>query len=424
MAQDQMSSLFGTTPEALQAQRDAALQQQAMQYAKMDPFQRSTAAIYSGASRLGTGVAGMMGAQDPEMMRTAQRQALFAKARPSDAAGWQRLAQELYAAGDAPGAQEAMAKAASMQAAGLAAEKTRADISLTDQQRLASVATVEGNVVKGKDKKGIAAALKSKFPDLDEAALLGLAGNDKLVADLFKPENVNKKWDTVTTASGVYRVNQADPNERVRMGDAKGSTMDTFAGALAQERLLAAQRQAIYDQEKNEDKRNKLKAEWGKGIQANIFALRKVEDSSATLAKALNLAPKTALGAMMQAAGSAIPWTDQKALANIVGTLQADKVLGTLRDLKSQSATGATGFGALSEKELDLIIKDITALDPTDKNFKGQLDLVFKKLGETEEALKASRRILDETRPGGPKPSGKSQEKKTASGLTYTVETN
>jgi hypothetical protein len=79
-----VNSLFGITPESLQADRDAALQAQALQYAKLDPFQRATAAIYSGANRLGGAVGGMLGAQDPEMMRIRQRQQLLEGADISD----------------------------------------------------------------------------------------------------------------------------------------------------------------------------------------------------------------------------------------------------------------------------------------------------------------------------------------------------
>jgi len=79
-----VNSLFGITPESLQAQRDAALQAQALQYAKLDPFQRATAAIYTGANRLGGAVGGMLGAQDPEMMRIRQRQQLLEGADISD----------------------------------------------------------------------------------------------------------------------------------------------------------------------------------------------------------------------------------------------------------------------------------------------------------------------------------------------------
>ena len=114
-----VNSLFGITPESLQAQRDQALQQEAMQYAKMDPFQRATAGIYAGANKLGGAIGGMLGAQDPEMMRLTQRQTLLKQAQPQDAAGWKALAQQLYNSGDTPGAQEALAKSQALQSAAI-----------------------------------------------------------------------------------------------------------------------------------------------------------------------------------------------------------------------------------------------------------------------------------------------------------------
>jgi hypothetical protein len=111
-----VNSLFGITPESLQADRDAALQAQALQYAKLDPFQRATAAIYSGANRLGGAIGGMLGAQDPEMMRITQRQSLLQQAQPTDAKGWSDLGSKLMQAGDIRGSQEAYAKAQALQA--------------------------------------------------------------------------------------------------------------------------------------------------------------------------------------------------------------------------------------------------------------------------------------------------------------------
>lgn len=72
-----MNSLFGITPESLMAQREQALQTQAAQYAQLDPFQRATAGIYAGANKLGGAIGGMLGAQDPEMMRLQQRQGML-----------------------------------------------------------------------------------------------------------------------------------------------------------------------------------------------------------------------------------------------------------------------------------------------------------------------------------------------------------
>jgi hypothetical protein len=72
-----MNSLFGITPESLMAQREQALQTQAQQYAQADPFQRASASIYRGANQLGGAIGGMLGAQDPEMMRLQQRQSML-----------------------------------------------------------------------------------------------------------------------------------------------------------------------------------------------------------------------------------------------------------------------------------------------------------------------------------------------------------
>lgn len=72
-----MNSLFGITPESLMAERENALQAQAMQYARLDPFQRATAGVYAGANKLGGAFGGMLGAQDPEMMRLQQRQSML-----------------------------------------------------------------------------------------------------------------------------------------------------------------------------------------------------------------------------------------------------------------------------------------------------------------------------------------------------------
>lgn len=123
-----VNSLFGITPESLQAQRDAALQTQALQYAQLDPFQRATASIYAGANKLGGAIGGMLGAQDPAMAQATQRQALLQQARPQDANGWRNLAKQLWEAKDVQGAQEALAKAQAFEAADLEKRKTESII--------------------------------------------------------------------------------------------------------------------------------------------------------------------------------------------------------------------------------------------------------------------------------------------------------
>jgi len=108
-------SLFGTTPEALQASRDAALQAQALQYAKLDPFQRANMSIYQGANKLGGVVGGMLGGQDPEMMRIKQRQQLLQGVNPEDPDSMLQAAMKASQMGDYGAAQELSTKARAMQ---------------------------------------------------------------------------------------------------------------------------------------------------------------------------------------------------------------------------------------------------------------------------------------------------------------------
>lgn len=111
-----VNSLFGITPESLQAQRDAALQAQALQYAKLDPFQRATAAIYTGANKLGGAVGGMLGAQDPEMMRIRQRQQLLEGADISDPKVLRERATIAMQQNDYPAAQQLASRAMDIEA--------------------------------------------------------------------------------------------------------------------------------------------------------------------------------------------------------------------------------------------------------------------------------------------------------------------
>lgn len=90
-----VNSLFGVTPESLIADREAKLQEQAVQYAQMDPFQRATAGIYSSANKLGGAIGGMLGAQDPEMMKATALQGIMKQADTTTPEGLATLARTL-----------------------------------------------------------------------------------------------------------------------------------------------------------------------------------------------------------------------------------------------------------------------------------------------------------------------------------------
>lgn len=158
-----MNSLFGITPESLMARRDQELQAQAMQYAKMDPFQRATSQIYMGANRLGGAVGGLLGAQDPEMMQLTQRQSLLKQEQPQDLNSWKNIAARLWQAGDIQGARDATAQVRALEAAALETRKTESIISknTADQKAAATPADIQ--------KAQRIAALKAALPVYKEA---------------------------------------------------------------------------------------------------------------------------------------------------------------------------------------------------------------------------------------------------------------
>jgi len=72
--QNIVQGLFGMTPESYQQQRDAAAYEQAMAFGRMDPMQAARTSIYYGANQLGGAIGGMLGAEDPQLVRIRQQQ--------------------------------------------------------------------------------------------------------------------------------------------------------------------------------------------------------------------------------------------------------------------------------------------------------------------------------------------------------------
>lgn len=74
MATDIVQSLFGVTPQAYQQAQQDRMDEQALQYAKLDPFQQANYAIGRGASGLAGAIGGALGGQDPELQRITMAQ--------------------------------------------------------------------------------------------------------------------------------------------------------------------------------------------------------------------------------------------------------------------------------------------------------------------------------------------------------------
>lgn len=83
MATD-IAGLFGMTPESYQLAQEQQAQQQAAQYAGMNPFQQANYGLFMGGRQLGGAIGQALGAQDPMLQQISQQQALLKSLDLSD----------------------------------------------------------------------------------------------------------------------------------------------------------------------------------------------------------------------------------------------------------------------------------------------------------------------------------------------------
>jgi hypothetical protein len=77
MATSVTQSLFGITPESIMQERSAAANRQALDFARLDPFEAARYGLFRGASQLGEGLTSAMGYEDPEIARAKARQGML-----------------------------------------------------------------------------------------------------------------------------------------------------------------------------------------------------------------------------------------------------------------------------------------------------------------------------------------------------------
>ena len=101
---DIVQSLFGITPEMYQQSQQARADAQALQYAKLSPFEQANFNISRGANMLGGAIGRGLGGEDPELARITMRQQIARQINPNNPASVRDGISALSQAGDAQGA--------------------------------------------------------------------------------------------------------------------------------------------------------------------------------------------------------------------------------------------------------------------------------------------------------------------------------
>lgn len=147
-----MGNLFGVSPEIYEQNREEQTRKQAIEFAKLDPYERTNALAFIGGRGLGNIVGGALGAQDPVMRLMSQRAELGQQFDLSTPQGFKSLAKELIAKNDPQGAQIALQKGSDL-------ELRESQITKNLQERRA--ASLGSDVMKANAEAGIKAAIRT-----------------------------------------------------------------------------------------------------------------------------------------------------------------------------------------------------------------------------------------------------------------------
>ena len=99
-----MANILGITPDAYQQTQQELGRKQAIEFAKLDPYERVNAMAYMQGRNLGTALGGLFGIEDPAMKLISTRNAVMRGVDQNDPDALTKAALELTNRGDIIGA--------------------------------------------------------------------------------------------------------------------------------------------------------------------------------------------------------------------------------------------------------------------------------------------------------------------------------
>jgi hypothetical protein len=250
-----VQSLFGVTPEMYQQQQQDRADAQALQFAKLDPFQQANYAIGRGAYGLAGAIGGALGGQDPELQRISARQQIAAQLNPNDIGTFDRGIEALRQLGDGQGVLMLTIEADKARQQALVrqdAEQKRQDAQLARQQTLtaqniAQGAFRPGQEVYGEDIMGqqVGEGISAPTYDIRRVApqlmALGSAGQQALL----NASKVNEEMAKVDKAAAdaitaQQKARFAGPTEQAAAAKATAEAQTAIVNAQFAERLQEA----------------------------------------------------------------------------------------------------------------------------------------------------------------------------------------
>jgi hypothetical protein len=187
-------------------QQSAATDQRAAQFARMSPMEQAQYGIYGGANRVAGGIAGALGAQDPQMQLATARQQVLKGVDQTSATSLREAAQKLADMGDLQGANSLAQQSVAIQAK--IDEKQAGRETRLEEVRMRNEAMIQAARERGANQMQIAQMQIDSRNQLAQLAAAMKGSQPKaLPASLQKDEG--KDLETIDTYTG--QVNALKP---------------------------------------------------------------------------------------------------------------------------------------------------------------------------------------------------------------------
>ena len=376
-----VNTLFGVTPESYRQAQQQQADAQALQYAKLDPFQQANYAIGRGAYGLAGAIGGALGGQDPELQRITRRQQIAGQINPNDPASIEQGIVALQQGGDPQGAFMLQSEYRKMQESGALVGQRKA-------AEKASLAT-EKKINLGVEQE---AKLRAELSKLPEGATEG-----QIRGVLVKYGDFDKVFAALTAAAAAEENRTARADAAKLANDAKVEAAKVAAEAKLEAAKLAGANKLEIARIQAESKREL--AELVASLKGPSPAVLKAQEKAEAVATGKEVlgdilsTSKVLVEDLVKSGG--ITSTSSGPLANLITSLTTSAL--------GQIATRAVGSenqskrDQLSSVRLQLLnaIKSATGMSAQQLNSNVELQTYLNSLGSAGMSAEANLEILN-----------------------------
>jgi hypothetical protein len=410
-----------TTPQQYQQNQLAQARSRAFQEVQLDPFQQAALGARTAGYQFGQAVGGALGGQDPQLQLIARTQQIARSANLADPASLEAVAQQLANIGNMPLAITYADRAKALREEKLKGRESESKINLQTAQtekakkfeQQAQVSVQNRTIISGIEEK--LASDPAYVPTNKEIAQARfILGNEMKTRTLTDPVTgallgTIEGLDINFSAPNLAKLLSKQPAKPVEgaatstdavvttpvvaeaIPPVVGATTTTASGLKVTQTPASVQREK--EQKEKEVTKTQEDTNEANALKSGIENVRKIRVLIAETDKLVGTFT-TGLTGKVLALGS----TPARSLENKNRRIQANAVFEELIKLKSESKTGATGFGALNLEELRTIQNKAGNLDPVSPTYKQDLkdiddyfatiqNTLLEKRGRAEEVL-------------------------------------